>query len=170
MRRFVRFVVVPSVLALVLASWAFPAEATHNADRHDKMDLLFTSPNSRINSDLAFWGKYAVHGYYRNDQAVGGFRIFDISNPAAPQQLMDFPCDGLQADPVLWDRDNDAIPDLLLLAVDRTMAGPQCGAARAAHDDPVPIDDALDADLSRPEEPDHRVAPARSSSRKRLTA
>ena len=67
MRRFVRFVVVPSVLALVLASWAFPAEATHNADRHDKMDLLFTSPNSRINSDLAFWGKYAVAGYYRND-------------------------------------------------------------------------------------------------------
>jgi hypothetical protein len=28
MRRFVRFAVVPSVLALVLASWAFPAEAT----------------------------------------------------------------------------------------------------------------------------------------------
>jgi hypothetical protein len=84
------------------------------------MDLLFTAPNSRINSDLAFWGKYAVHGYYRNDQPVGGFRIFDISNPAAPQQLVDFPCDGLQADPILWDRDNDAIPDLLLLAV----AGP----------------------------------------------
>src|SRR6266542_3660517 len=77
MRRFVRFIV-PSVLALVLAGWAFPAGATHNADRHDKMDLLFTSPNSSINSDLAFWGKYAVHGYYRNDRPVGGFRIFDI--------------------------------------------------------------------------------------------
>jgi hypothetical protein len=63
------------------------------------MDLLFTSPNSSINSDLAFWGNYAVHGYYRNDQPVGGFRIFDISNPAAPQQLVDFSCDGLQADP-----------------------------------------------------------------------
>jgi hypothetical protein len=63
------------------------------------MDLLFTAPNSRVNSDLAFWGKYAVHCYYRNDQPVGGFRIFDISNPAAPQQLVDFPCDGLQATP-----------------------------------------------------------------------
>jgi hypothetical protein len=137
MRRFVRLIVVPSLLALVLASWAVPAQATHNADRHNKMELLFTSPNSRINSDLAFWGKYAVHGYYRNDQSVGGFRIFDISNPAAPQQLVDFACDGLQADPILWDRNGNGIPDLLLLAVDRTMAGPQCGAARAAHDDPT---------------------------------
>jgi hypothetical protein len=135
MRRFMRFVV-PSVLALVLASFANPAGADHNADRHDKMDLQFTSPNSKVNSDLAFWGKYAVHGYYRNDQPVGGFRIFDISNPAAPRQLVDFACDGLQADPIVWDRNGNGIPDLLLLAVDRTMAGPECGAARAAHDDP----------------------------------
>jgi len=51
-RRLVRFLV-PSVLALVLASWALPAGATHNADQHDKMDLLFTSPNSRINSRIS---------------------------------------------------------------------------------------------------------------------
>jgi hypothetical protein len=126
-----------SVFALGLASGALPATASHNADEHAKMDLLFTSPNSRINSDLAFWGNHAFAGYYRNDISVGGFRIFDISNPAAPRQLVDFPCDGLQADPFVWDRDNDGIADLLLLAVDRTMAGPQCGAARAAHDDPT---------------------------------
>jgi hypothetical protein len=136
MRRFSRFVF-PSLLAFGLASWAFPAVASHNADRHSKMDLQFTSPNSRVNSDLAFWGDHAVSGYYRNDISVGGFRIFDISNPAAPQQLVDFPCDGLQADPIVWDRDGNGIFDLLLLAVDRTMAGPQCGAARAAHDDPT---------------------------------
>ena len=113
------------------------AGATHNADKHQKMDLLFTSPNAKINSDLAFWGNHAFAGYYRNDQSVGGFRIFDISNPAAPQMIRDFPCDGLQADPIVWDRNDNGIADLLLLAVDRTMEGPECGAARSAdHGDP----------------------------------
>ena len=112
------------------------AGATHNADRHSKMGLLFTSPNGRINSDLAFWGNHAFAGYYRNDISAGGFRIFDISDPAAPRFLVDFQCDGLQADPIVWDRNRNGIADLLLLAVDRTMAGPQCGAARVANDDP----------------------------------
>jgi hypothetical protein len=133
MRQFTRLVL-PSVLALGLAGWALPAGASHNADNHSKMDLVFTSPNSKVNSDIAFWGDHAFAGYYRNDLSVGGFRIFDISNPAAPQQLVDYACDGLQADPFVWDRDNDGIADLLLLAVDRTMANSACGAARVAHD------------------------------------
>jgi hypothetical protein len=135
MLRFARLAM-PGLMAVALSAGTIPAVATHNADQHNKMDLLFTSPNARINSDLAFWGNYAVSGYYRNDISVGGFRIFDISNPAAPQQLVDFPCDGLQADPILWDRNGNDVPDLLLLAVDRTMVDPSCGAARSAHDDP----------------------------------
>lgn len=124
-------------LGATLATVPTPADADHNADRHRKMDVQFTSPNSRINSDLAFWGDFAFSGYYRNDISVGGFRIFDISDPAAPQQLVDFPCDGLQADPIVWDRNDNGVPDLLLLAVDRTMEGPECGAARTAdHADP----------------------------------
>jgi hypothetical protein len=127
----------PVIAALALLGSSLPAVADHNPDRHSKMDVVFTSPNAKINSDLAFWGDYAVHGYYRNDQPVGGFRIFDISDPARPQLLRDFACDGLQADPILWDRDGNAIPDLLLLAVDRTMEGPECGAPRSAnHGDP----------------------------------
>jgi hypothetical protein len=114
------------------------ASAAHNPDVHSKMDVLFTSPNAKINSDLAFWGNHAFIGYYRNDISVGGFRIFDISNPARPLQLKDFACDGLQNDPIVWDRNGNGIADLLLLAVDRTMAGPECGAARAAHDAPRP--------------------------------
>jgi hypothetical protein len=121
---------------VALGLLAGTAGATHNADRHRNMDLLFTSPNSRINSDLAFWGHHAFAGYYRNDVAVGGFRIFDISDPARPRQIRDFACDGLQADPIVWDRNGNGIADLLLLAVDRTMASPQCGAARVANDDP----------------------------------
>jgi len=131
-----RRVLVPAALSLGVATLPSPATATHNADRHSRTDLVFTAPNSRINSDLAFWGNHAFAGYYRNDQSVGGFRIFDISNPAAPQQLVDFPCDGLQADPIVWDRNGNGIADLLLLAVDRTMVNSTCGAARSAHDDP----------------------------------
>jgi hypothetical protein len=97
-RRLVRFLG-PSVLALMLASWALPAGATHNADRHDKMDPSLHLTRLQDQLGLGLLGNYAVHGYYRNDQPVGRFRIFDISNPAAPQQLVDFSCDGLQADP-----------------------------------------------------------------------
>ncbi len=133
----IRTMTLVAALVLPLAAFALPATAGHNADRHSKMDLLFTSPNAKVNSDLAFWGNYAVQGYYRGDQPVGGFRIFDISNPASPQLVRDFACDGLQADPILWDRNGNDIPDLLLLAVDRTMEGPECGAARSAdHGDP----------------------------------
>jgi hypothetical protein len=46
--------------------------------------------------------------------------------------IRDFQCDGLQADPVVWDRNGNGIADLLLLAVDRTMDAPQCGAPRSA--------------------------------------
>jgi hypothetical protein len=128
--------VLPLAAVLALALQPLPAGASHNADRHKGMDLLFTSPNSAVNSDLAFWGNHAFIGYYRSDVPVGGFRIFDISNPAGPRLLRDFACDGLQADPIVWDRNGNGIADLLMLAVDRTMAGPECGAARAAHNDP----------------------------------
>jgi hypothetical protein len=137
MRRFVRFII-PSVLALGLSGWAFPAGAKHNQDQHRNMDLTFTSPNPAVNSDLAFWGDYAFSGYYTGDAvSQGGVRIFDISNPAAPVLLRDFACDGPQNDPIVWDRNGNGVPDLLMLAVDRTMAGPECGAPRAAHNDPT---------------------------------
>jgi hypothetical protein len=99
------------------------------------MEPLFQSPNSRTNSDLAFWGDYAFQGYY-DSVATGtdsGVRIFDISNPADPVEIKDFKCDGQQNDPILWDRDGSGIPDLMLLAVDRTMESPECGAARATN-------------------------------------
>jgi len=128
-----------SLLALIaLALPATPAAATHNADSHFLMQEGFTSPNAATNSDLAFWGNHAFVGYYTGDAlARGGARIFDISNPASPVLLKDLQCDGNQNDPIVWDRNGNGVADLLLLAVDRTMAGPQCGAARAAHDDPT---------------------------------
>jgi hypothetical protein len=135
MQRLVR-VIFPSVLALGLATWAFPAGATHVPDQSSKMSEIFTSPNGRTNSDFAFWGDHAFSGYYSNTISDGGVRIFDISDPAAPTLIRDFKCDGLQADPIVWDRDGNGVADLLLLAVDRTMAAPECGAPRTAHNDP----------------------------------
>jgi hypothetical protein len=127
-----------SVLALlVLGVLAAPASATHNLDRHLEADEIFTSGNLATNSDLAFWGKYAFVGYYTGSTgfppgtgARGGVRIFDISDPAQPLLVRDFACDGPQSDPILWDRNNNGVPDLLLLGVDSTMANPNCGAAR----------------------------------------
>src|SRR5215218_416425 len=86
------------------------AAASHNADSHRKMDVLFTSPNAKINSDLAFWGNHAFSGYYTGDAAPsGGFRIFDISNPASPRLVKDVQCDGLQADLIVWDRNGNGV-------------------------------------------------------------
>ena len=125
--------IVSALAVLALAGSSLPAGATHVPDQSFKMSELFTSPNGKTNSDFAFWGDYAFVGYYTGDAAPsGGVRIFDISNPAAPRLLKDVQCDGLQADPIVWDRNGNGIPDLLLLAVDRTMDAPQCGAPRSA--------------------------------------
>ena len=112
------------------------AAAQDQFNQFSKMEPLFQSPNSRINSDLAFWGDYAFQGYYDGTGAAlgdSGVRIFDISNPAEPVEIKDFKCDGQQNDPILWDRNGNGIPDLMLLAVDRTMESPECGAARATN-------------------------------------
>jgi hypothetical protein len=136
MRRLLRLVL-PGLLAFGLL--AASAGATHNADQHFKMEEIFTSPKPATHSDLAFWGNHAFSGYYTSDAvSQGGFRIFDISNPAAPVLLRDFACDGPQNDPILWDRNGNGIADLLLLGVDRTMVSPECGSPRSAnHADPT---------------------------------
>jgi hypothetical protein len=133
-------------LAFVLVSFGMltaAAGATHVPDQSFKAQEIFTSPNMATNSDLAFWGKHAFVGYYTGDTGSpagtpprGGARIFDISNPASPRLVRDFACDANQNDPIVWDRNGNGVADLLLLAVDRTMANPNCGAPRSAHNDP----------------------------------
>lgn len=124
-------------IVALLAFASAVANANHNSDTHSKMDLIATSAAVATHSDIAFWGQHAFIGYYRGDaQPAGGFRIFDISDPENPTLVKDVQCDGPQADPIVWDRNGNGIADLLLLAVDRTMAGPDCGAPRAAHDAP----------------------------------
>src|ERR671919_1847806 len=96
MQGLVRFVL-PNVLALGLATWAFPAGATHNADSHSKMSEDFTSGNLATNSDLAFWGDYAFVGYYTGGAGVppravprGGARVLHLADAALPRHLRGF--------------------------------------------------------------------------------
>src|SRR5215207_11141882 len=93
-----------------------------------KMEKLFDDPWAATHSDFAFWGNYAVLGWYT--ATTGGVHIYDISDPASPDEIRNFPCNGNQNDPILWDRNGNGAPDLMLLAVDRTMDGTAC-------DDPV---------------------------------
>jgi hypothetical protein len=134
MKRMVRLLVSTALAVGVLAG---VGSAVPNPDANQQMNLLFTAPNGAINSDLAFWGNHAFIGYYTGDAAPsGGVRIFDISDPGKPKLVRNFACDGLQADPIVWDRNGNGVADLLLLGVDRTMANPNCGAPRSAHNDP----------------------------------
>jgi hypothetical protein len=135
--RFSLRLLVLALVALGLLAGTAGAQPDPDPNPRKKMDRLFTSPNMATNSDLAFWGNHAFVGYYTGSTGFppgtgprGGVRIFDISNPAAPQLVRDFACDGAQNDPILWDRNGNGVADLMLLAVDTTMASPECGAAR----------------------------------------
>jgi hypothetical protein len=139
MRRSLR-VLAATIVALGVVAGVAGAQAP--GDQSNKMQEIFTSPNQATNSDLAFWGDHAFVGYYTGDTGFppgtgsrGGVRIFDISDPASPQLVRDFACDANQNDPIVWDRNGNGVADLLLVAVDRTMANPNCGAPRSAHED-----------------------------------
>jgi len=127
--------------ATVVALGLFAGTASAQ-DQSFRAEEIFTSPNMATNSDLAFWGDHAFVGYYTGDAGSpagspprGGVRIFDISNPAGPRLVKDLQCDGLQADPIVWDRNGNGVADLLLVAVDRTMTAPNCGAPRSFNPD-----------------------------------
>jgi hypothetical protein len=66
-------------------------ESTKNlkAMGHATNEASFPGP---INSDVAFWGKYAIQGNY------DGFRVVDIKAPGNPKELSHVSCDGNQGD------------------------------------------------------------------------
>lgn len=129
----------PAFVALLLLPGV--AAATHPEAKHQNMDNLFSSPTGATNSDLAFWGDRAYVGNY------GGFRIFDISDPANPELLSSVACDGPQNDVSVWGN------RILVLSVDRTMGGPACGSPRVAHDDPNGWEGLRIFDVSDPTNP-----------------
>jgi hypothetical protein len=129
-----------TVLALGLLSGTASAQIQvlppDDGDRVFNIDKLFDDPWAATHSDFAFWGDYAVLGWYT--ATTGGVHIYDISNPAAPDEIRNFPCNGNQNDPILWDRNGNDVPDLMLLAVDRTMDGTACNAPVSMRPNPDP--------------------------------
>jgi len=115
-----------TVVALGLFTGAASAQFSDPQDRSFKVIKEFDDPWAATHSDFAFWGKYAVLGWYT--ATTGGVHIYDISDPANPNEIRNFPCNGNQNDPILWDRNGNDRPDLMLLAVDRTMDSEACNA------------------------------------------
>ena len=132
-----------TLLAMPSTAWA-----VHNQDQHSlNMTKLFQSPNtsganntSATNSDIAFWGDIAYVGNY------GGVRIYDISNPASPQLLSDFRCNGPQNDPAVWG-------NLLFLAIDANQSGPNCGSTTIPSADVTGWEGVRIFDVSNPAAP-----------------
>jgi hypothetical protein len=120
--------VAATLLSLGLLTGTAFAQFSDPQDQSYKMTKLFDDPWAATHSDFAFWGDNAFLGWYT--ATTGGVHIYDISNPASPEEIRNFPCNGNQNDPIVWDRNGNGVADLLLLAVDRTMDGPEC-------DDPV---------------------------------
>jgi hypothetical protein len=87
--------------------------------------FLPTPPPQRVNSDLAFWGRFAFEGSY------DGFRVIDISAPGNPKEVADVSCNGNQGDVIVWE-------DLLIRAVDRPQALPNNDLARACEGTDTP--------------------------------
>ena len=137
MKRLLMFLVLGLVGTLLLAGAVSAKRDKGDARQRIGPPLLEPQRRDQLGSGLL--GNYAFAGYYTGDAPPtrGGVRIFDISNPAAPTLVKDIQCDANQNDPIVWDRNGNGIADLLLVAVDRTMASPECGAPRVAHGDPT---------------------------------
>jgi hypothetical protein len=111
-------------LALCAAALVAPASAGAQTTISSGMTLLSSSPTQapvRM-SDLAFLENRAYVGTY------SGFKIYDFTNPAAPQLLTDFVCSGVaggagQGDLSVW-RANGRT--LLFRSVDTPQNKPEC--------------------------------------------
>jgi hypothetical protein len=103
MRSLVRAAVAAAGVLCVLALPA-SAAATHDDRPSFELRALGHSLNPGVfaqgtgNSDLAFWGDWAINGSYT------GFRIVDISDPRAPEEVVNYrDCRGDQGDVLIWE-------------------------------------------------------------------
>jgi hypothetical protein len=102
------FAMLSALLALVTAP---AAGAAITSPHSDNMSLLANWNNNGdygAGSDMAFWGNRLIAGDY---DGPGGFRMLDISKPAAPSLIGAFDCPGPQNDVSVW-------KDLVIVSVD----------------------------------------------------
>jgi hypothetical protein len=136
-----------ALAAFALMPLALPAGANHPAD--DKTPNIVHLANRAkpgTNSDLAFWKNLAFAGNY------GGFRIFDISNPANPVLLSDFACNGPQSDVSVYKADERL---LLFQSVDTPQTRPDCTSTntQGAFDDDMHWEGVRVFDVTNPSAP-----------------
>ena len=109
-------------------------------DQHSaNMSLLTNLPkvDGATQSDLAFQGNYAYAGTY------SGFRVIDISNPAAATQVAFKPCNGAQGDVSVYG-------DLLVSSIDTPQSKPGCDSTNVSTTTPGAFEGVRIFDISNP--------------------
>ncbi|MDZ5077199.1 hypothetical protein [Nesterenkonia sp. HG001] len=89
--------------------------ASHNMEHLSNVPK--NGPLQSTGSDIAFQGDYAYVGNY------DGFTVYDLADPANPEQLVQVHCPGPQNDVSVY-------KDILILSVDARMEDDTCGADR----------------------------------------
>ena len=132
LRPFAAAVFAMAALALPASAGAhlldYELEGTHPPtgggapDQHSaNMTLVRNLPAAGgTQTDLAFQGRYAYAG------TVSGFRVIDISNPAAATQVAFKQCSGSQGDVSVYD-------NILVQSVDTPQSGPGCDSTPVAN-------------------------------------
>ena len=122
--RTIRTSILLFTMVFVAVATALPGRAEHNADVHSpnmRLVTTFTDDGEyHSGTDIAFWGSLAAFG----NLDPGGFRLLDVSRPAAPRLLSTFECFGSQSDVSIWE-------DLVFLSIDGGRAGTECDADAA---------------------------------------
>jgi hypothetical protein len=98
-----------ALAAFVIGVLTFPLAAAGGHDTDPRFNLAplghieepavlggFGGANPDINTDIAFWKKWAIQGNW------DGFSIRDISNPNNPKTVSRAFCDGNQGDVIVW--------------------------------------------------------------------
>jgi hypothetical protein len=117
-------VLLPALLTLSWIMGSLPAVAQPDEHSPNLQQVDFEAQGP-TNTDLAFWGDRLYTG------DTGGFRIFDITDPANPTLVTDFACAGSQHDISVWNNDADEDADLLFLSMDSIRTDHTCASAPA---------------------------------------
>jgi hypothetical protein len=115
MRRLLRLALPLGLAAMLAVPLAAQAQTTVTQGMTRLAGFPTAAPERM--SDLAFWGNRAYAGTFT------GFRIYDISNPAAPVELVKFACPGGQGDVSVWSSGGRT---LLFRSVDTGQSRPEC--------------------------------------------
>jgi LVIVD repeat len=148
MRRLLRLALPLGLVAMLAVPLAAQAQTTVTQGMTRLAGVPTSAPHRM--SDLAFWGNRAYAGTYT------GFKIYDISNPAAPVELVNFPCAGApggasQGDVSVW---STGLRTLLFRSVDTPQNRPDC--TRTAQTGGAPGWEGIDIfDVSNPTAPSY---------------